>query len=186
MIELSGQVFGRWVVKNKAGVSKHRETLWNCVCICGNKKAVGSYSLRYGTSKSCGCYKHDGDHIKKQIKTDTAFTALFNTYKRSAKEKKLEFNLSKDQLKILTSSSCAYCGCEPHTIKKTTSKYSQYVYNGIDRKNNNLGYILSNCVTCCKDCNYAKQRMTLPVFAEWVAKVYNHMWIILKENHEAN
>lgn len=165
--------------------TKRKPGGWRCRCDCGVIRVLPPDALK--RVKSCGCYARDGEHVKNQIKPDTAFTALFSTYKRSAAKKKLEFTLSKDQLRILTSSPCAYCGCQPHTLKKTTSGYSSYVYNGIDRKNNNLGYILSNCVTCCKDCNYAKQTMTLPIFAEWVAKVYNHMWITpKKEKHEIN
>lgn len=59
-IDLTGQRFGRWTVINRAPdhftKSGNRITMWNCICDCGNEKAVIANSLRKGTTFSCGCY----------------------------------------------------------------------------------------------------------------------------------
>lgn len=35
-----------------------------------------------------------------------------------------------------------------------------FVYNGLDRVNNDLPHTLENCVPCCKFCNFAKNNLT--------------------------
>lgn len=55
-INLIGKIFGRLRVIGYAGKNKRRQTLWNCVCNCGEKPIVLSYSLRSGRTVSCGCF----------------------------------------------------------------------------------------------------------------------------------
>ena len=60
IIDLSGQVFGRWsVVKSSSARGLDRGVLWECVCSCGNIKEVSSNSLRSGKSRSCGCLSRE-------------------------------------------------------------------------------------------------------------------------------
>lgn len=68
---------------------------------------------------------------------------LYSKYKCSAKTRNLSFLLSKIQFKRLTSQNCHYCGLEPlqvssHRYKNYARGY--YLYNGIDRKDSNMGY----------------------------------------------
>lgn len=54
---LTGQRFGKLLVVRFAGVDKwHSNTVWECVCDCGNIAVVRSGSLRSGHTKSCGCF----------------------------------------------------------------------------------------------------------------------------------
>jgi hypothetical protein len=48
-------------------------------------------------------------------------------------------------------------------------------FNGIDRKNNAIGYIVGNVLPCCKLCNYAKRTMGYNEFLNWVNRVYKNM-----------
>ena len=59
LIDLSGQSFGRWVVQKRHPSGKRFSAKWECRCQCGVVKAVDSYSLRLGKSKSCGCLTSD-------------------------------------------------------------------------------------------------------------------------------
>lgn len=60
LIDLTGKTFGLLTVENRAedrvGKSNRQFVMWNCKCICGNKKVVSSNCLRSGKVKSCGCY----------------------------------------------------------------------------------------------------------------------------------
>ena len=47
------------------------------------------------------------------------------------------------------------CKCFVQVVKKNTTNH----INGIDRINNELGYVLDNCESCCYDCNIAKRVM---------------------------
>lgn len=58
LIDLTGQRFGRWTVIERAP-NKGKRTFWHCKCDCGNEKDVPSNALRYGESKSCGCYNNE-------------------------------------------------------------------------------------------------------------------------------
>lgn len=49
--DLTGQVFGRWLVLCEApGYSR-----WHCQCVCGTEKDLQGSSLVHGTTHSCGC-----------------------------------------------------------------------------------------------------------------------------------
>ena len=55
-IDLTGQRFGAWTVLGDSGKRvANRQVLYTCICECGNKKDVDSYSLKSGRSNSCGC-----------------------------------------------------------------------------------------------------------------------------------
>lgn len=56
---LVGQRFGRLTVLSYAGVDKHRYTLYNCVCDCGNTVVVSANDLQTGHNRSCGCLKQE-------------------------------------------------------------------------------------------------------------------------------
>ena len=67
LIDLSNQRFGKWTVLYKFdNPNKHdKRTLWTCKCDCGTIRNIESYTLRSGSSKSCGCSK-DG-HSKTRL-----------------------------------------------------------------------------------------------------------------------
>lgn len=44
-------------------------------------------------------------------------------------------------------------------------------YNGVDRKDNSIGYTIDNCVTACKLCNYAKKAMSYDNFIDWLDRI---------------
>lgn len=60
-----GERFGKLTVIEKIGLSNHMELLWKCKCDCGNEVIVNSYSLRKGTTRSCGClcFESRGNHL---------------------------------------------------------------------------------------------------------------------------
>lgn len=55
MIDITGQVFGRWTVTSRAPNSAKGQARWNCRCACGAEATVDSVSIRSGHSRSCGC-----------------------------------------------------------------------------------------------------------------------------------
>lgn len=51
-IDLTGQVFGQWTVKEFVG--GRPQSKWRCECTCGTVKDVTGANLRNGRSRSCG------------------------------------------------------------------------------------------------------------------------------------
>lgn len=52
--DLTGKTFHRWTA-----ISHVSHGSWKCVCECGTTSVVEGKNLRYGKSKSCGCYTVD-------------------------------------------------------------------------------------------------------------------------------
>jgi hypothetical protein len=78
-------------------------------------------------------------------------------FKRKAESRKYEWALSQGEARNLIIGSCFYCAL-PNC-------------QGIDRRDNNLGYSPSNSVSCCKHCNFAKHSMTEQEFYEWLDRL---------------
>lgn len=54
-IDLTGRRFGRLVALRPCQYMKRRQTVWLCLCDCGNEKEVVYMDLKKGDTKSCGC-----------------------------------------------------------------------------------------------------------------------------------
>ena len=80
----------------------------------------------------------------------------FGTYKRRSKQKGLKFDLSLEQFHQLTSENCFYCNQKPHNVCHGRYGGEAYTYSGIDRKNSDIGYVMSNSLPCCIFCNIFK------------------------------
>ncbi|MCD8206703.1 MAG: hypothetical protein LUD72_02060 [Bacteroidales bacterium] len=61
MKDLTGARFGMLTVIEQAETRKtaagHNIFMWRCKCDCGRERVVSGYSLRQGSSRSCGCVK---------------------------------------------------------------------------------------------------------------------------------
>lgn len=153
---LAGQKIGNWTVSDK-WENRIKNTYWECTCICGKVKFICAYSLTKGRSLSCGC--------KPDFRVNnSAQKEVVNSYKKNARNRGLNFNLTDEQVLKLTQQNCYYCDCPPFKSNRREHKYNYYSYNGIDRKNNDEGYYLDNCVPCCKRCNTMKTNMNLKEF----------------------
>jgi hypothetical protein len=168
--DIIGERFGRFLVLAKTENNKWGQSVWICQCDCGKIKNVSGTALRTGKVVSCGCYGRE-KLVERSIKKDSAFKDLFRNYKSRATTLKKEFNFTEDSFREITSLPCVYCGELPLQCVKT--KGSQYVYNGIDRVDNTLGYTLDNCVPCCKTCNLAKRSMSVQEFIDWLLRAGN-------------
>lgn len=139
---------------------------WECICECGNITNAKSCHLTQGRKKSCGCLVN--------LETgEASFNHLFGNYKDRAIRKNLEFKLNKEEFKELTKQNCYYCNIEPRQVLKKIKYKGNYIYNGIDRVDNNKGYILDNVIPCCGMCNKAKRHLTKEVFEKWIVSLIN-------------
>lgn len=166
----------------KYGTQKGYHT-WECKCECGNTTNVRSSKLRGGTTKSCGC-------LKKQVKPkwtlpkgEAAKNLLYSHYKNSADKRKLTFDINKVDFIELTSKNCYYCNAEPSKSVAMRQKGSSsgrslngdYLYNGLDRVDNNKGYTKENCVSCCWTCNELKKNRNQKDFIDHLRKIVSNI-----------
>lgn len=168
-----GTVFGKLEVVGLDRVGGGGAIFWICRCSCGKTKTLSQSSLQAGKHKSCGCGQ--GSYKRKAL-GESALSFLLRSYKYNAKERSLEFSLSFEKFKELTSSNCHYCNRPPFQEKKTLGGFGGYVYNGIDRIDNAVGYIDENVVPCCGVCNKAKGTMSYGKFRSWIFDAFNNMF----------
>lgn len=114
---------------------------------------------------------------RREKSKESSYNRLFITYKKNAKQKGREFTLEFLEFYKLIKSNCHYCGRKPSKTFKdkcyvTGKKYYQFCYNGIDRVDNSIGYILSNSVPCCSECNSMKSNMNVKKFKNHVSKIF--------------
>ncbi len=56
LIDLTGNEYGNLTVVGRVGRTKNFHILWECRCVCGNKKIMTGHGLRTGSYKPhCGC-----------------------------------------------------------------------------------------------------------------------------------
>ena len=181
--EIIGHKFGKLTVLNTSETRGNRGQIrYDCICDCGNTHIVSGESIRSGKSKSCGCNK-----IEYKPKTynpnreNQIWKQLYkSTIEKRSKKNKWEFVITSDEFIKLSKQPCFYCGIAPFIEIKdrcniiNSDKNIKIFANGIDRINSNLGYIIDNCVSCCKHCNTAKNIMTESEFKEWIVRLYNN------------
>ncbi len=158
---------------------KTRCSIWKCQCDCGVVFTVPSYMIHTNRTKSCGCKK--GEMIANKIAHPLEFgiwNSLFLSYKNGAKSRKVPFSLSKEEFLGFLKQNCFYCGIEPSKVLRRVRSHGriEIIYNGIDRKDNTLGYIIDNCVTCCKTCNIAKNNMKYEDFVNWIKRLSENLF----------
>jgi hypothetical protein len=171
--DLTGQRFGRLEVislkEERRIYSSQTKVVWICRCDCGKTKEVTSASLSSGTSTSCGCYSLE---LVTLPYGESSKNSVWTSYTGKAKKKNLEFSLTKEEFFKLTKENCFYCGTEPKNTYVRPRNNGGYLFNGIDRVDNKRGYTLENTVSCCKNCNYAKNILSQEDFFNMIKKIY--------------
>lgn len=167
-------VIGKTINTYKVLEFSHKKNTLNfykCECVkCKNISIVNRTLIE--NNKSCKfCRKH-GSEATEQAQINF----IVDQYKRGAKQRNLEYDLTEEQFKTLISNNCYYCNSEPKPKKYRNSKTKTKTisYNGIDRINSNIGYNLVNCVSCCEMCNRMKMAYSQKDFLDQVKKIYNN------------
>jgi hypothetical protein len=145
--------------------------------VCNNEWTTKLTDVKTGRVKSCfNCIAgkiKDNSHAKNITYKNTI---------RSAKVRGYEFNIKKNDYFKLIEKHCHYCGAPPNQTTKPKKKlkngkisyYKEYIHHGLDRVDNNIGYILYNVVTCCKVCNRGKNNMAYDEFIKYINELVKY------------
>lgn len=165
--DLSGLKLNKVTLLRCIGKNKYSSYIYDALCDCGKKFICEGNDVKTERLRSCGCQKYQ--HAKDNADyIGTLWNELFCDYRIKAKQRSLDFFIDKKNLISMANKRCHYCNSEPRNTKKHKSLEYSIQYNGIDRLNNDIGYILENCVPCCYFCNQAKHSMTVDKFKDWV------------------
>ena len=159
---LAGQKFGlltvtdEWAIRRGSG--NRLRPYWKVVCACGQVSWATPSVLKAGHKKSCGCLWYKGS-LPKGV---SEFNARMRAYVHGAKKRGISWGLTRAEFERVVTGNCYYCG-QPAPLKRFRLKKGRWGahVNGIDRKDSELGYEVSNVVPCCSKCNRAKG--TLPI-----------------------
>lgn len=149
---------------------------WLLRCSCGEEKVITSKHLHVirgtATQLKCSCRPT----LAALPKGHAAFNGLYNKWRYRAQQRRpVPFELSKQEVWELIQQPCHYCGVEPyHTWPPDGHTNGRIVYQGLDRVDNDRGYVSGNVVPCCGTCNKAKLAMSQSAFKDWVCRVHQH------------
>ena len=173
-IDRTGRRYGRLVVIRQAPTEifygQHRVN-WVCQCDCGTETVVRAGNLASGKVRSCGCL---GSGLRLPPGR-SARNQLLKRYRQSARKRDLSWELADDDFDRLTSGDCFYCGAPPSAVAACGAA-SEYLYNGIDRRDNSIGYTALNSFSACWRCNNAKKDMPFEDFMAWIARLTEYHW----------
>jgi hypothetical protein len=168
------------VKDEKEEVPKTQQTkpCTTCCRECDIKDFIG----QNGITKTCKqCRDSNKRQDKKRDKEHRAELAKIKEktanikYVRCVKDarcRNIDLTLSFEQYSGIIQNPCFYCG-EKSEIEISENEDRQY-NNGIDRKNNAIGYVFDNCVSCCKMCNYMKHSLSVDVFIHRIKHIISH------------
>lgn len=162
----NGEVNGIDRVDNNKGYIENNVV--SCCLMCNSAKGtqhpqefIDKLYLIYNHSKQLNNNKNE--IVEKWKNTYLSKTSTkFSTYMKSANSRNIEFKLNENEFKSITSKECYLCGLKSYELNS----------NGIDRIKNNIGYIVSNCASCCGHCNLLKKDISYETILEMSYNIY--------------
>lgn len=110
--------------------------------------------LKHNAEVMASWRKENPDKIKAiQEKSKSSHVQRLTTYKWSASQKNYTWDLEDEYAIELMKDKCWYCG-----------EFDERGLGGIDRIDSSKGYTEDNVVSCCKMCNYMKERWSQESF----------------------
>jgi 5-methylcytosine-specific restriction endonuclease McrA len=154
--------------------------LFKFKCDCGSGKEI---ITTFGKTESCGCLQREVAaktifRTRRKVFGEAQMNAFYCRVVNRATRDAIEFRLTREEFKEVTSRSCFYCGAPP-TMVATAGRnrrcYGNYIHNGIDRVDSSKGYVTENVVACCTPCNLAKGTRSQQEFYAWIKCAHDHL-----------
>lgn len=130
---------------------------------------LGIYDYLKNNAYNSKKWRENNELKVKKINENTK-KSLYHQYQiyiRNANNKNVSFNITFEDYTNIVHTKCYYCGI-----------LQDRGFNGIDRVDSKLGYMLDNCVSCCKMCNYMKASLSIDVFIKRVEHILSYKNII--------
>lgn len=167
-----GDRFGKLVVRDIILNSKRNRLV---ECDCGVIFAGYSYNLANGTTTRCSaCAIKDRvgkPNLANRIDPlQRTINDQWNVFRKHARKHGDDF-ISKEYWFALTQLSCVYCKSQPSNVRKAVAHATDFWYNGIDRIDSSIGYVVGNVQTACWTCNRMKGNMSHEDFLTHIRKI---------------
>lgn len=180
-------------------VLSDKGNMWLCRCDCGNTMLIAGKRLKpKNCPQSCGCYTKEllSRSILASLNPRHAAVNLqYNSHVQSSKrESRYGKPLPREEWEKIVFQPCHYCGetdvrhMPPSRVRQwkclnehpeLSNQYSLSI-NGVDRIDSEEGYLVSNCVPCCRMCNMMKSGYTQTDFIQRTKRIYEHRQLHLE------
>lgn len=141
--------------------------IWNVICPVCNREYLLPTSY-FEKRKSCENCK---GILSRKSSEDITWKNHWGMIRGRKAAKEKGFDLTFEEFVNISKMNCHYCGIEPSPTRGHR-EWSQTIFtNGIDRIDPSMGYLRSNVVPCCKDCNIAKLDKTEEEFFSWLRRI---------------
>lgn len=144
-----GKTFSRLTVVAFSHKDARHRKWWKCVCACGKEKTLHTGNLRSGNTQSCGCLGKEVRRTRTKLPNNGGVVnQLILQYKRHARDRGIQFQLSREEFEALVRSPCHYCGVEAGNLKRTKNCRDGFPHNGIDRVDPSQPYQMAMNAPC--------------------------------------
>jgi hypothetical protein len=109
--------------------------------------------------------------------TEASFNHLLRNYKQAARKRKHVFALTRKQFRRLTKLPCHYCSVaarQQHNRNDHPNR-QPYLFNGLDRIDNSVGYTITNVIPCCTICNMLRGSLTYHEFIKRISLIAQNL-----------
>jgi hypothetical protein len=175
--DLSGKRFGSLTCIRPTGFFSHSARQWLCECDCGQSHIATANHLVSGNTISCGCSKRRYNNKNIRWKGFGEISGrYFTDLKRGASHRKLEFNLSIQDIWWLfleQGARCKLTGVELKFAKSIKDKKTEQTAS-LDRIDPSKGYIKGNVQWVHQTVNFMKQDLTEEEFLNWCSLIVSH------------
>ena len=152
------------------GYNSDRNRIYLIKCLNCKEEIIGNKQRLFSKCGNCELLERRGRPKNRPTWTSPE-RQLWNKYRHGAKDRKIDFFISEKAFSNIVHQDCHYCGASPsQRLLLNRKSDNELVYNGVDRKENSIGYADDNCVPCCWICNQAKRAYSLD---EWKSMVHN-------------
>jgi hypothetical protein len=174
-VDFTGQRFGLLVALRPTDHYRGNNLMWIFRCDCGSEVErvpadVGSIVKR-GQRPACPTCRQPSHKLPGDL---AIIHRIWNQYRAGARIRGLEFSLTDEDVRILVTGNCFYCGAEPSRYFKRGPKSNSLLVNGIDRMDNRIGYVHGNVVSCCWACNKAKMDTPYEDWIAWINRIASY------------
>lgn len=143
-------------------------------CDCGNEFSLKlTNTIKNGGNFMCRqCY---AERDAANFDTHWGYKAAYSRVKKDARSAGRVFEIKLEEFRYLCQQNCYYCNSQPSNLityrGQNSFTFRYFVYSGLDRINNDVGYTRQNVVPCCIICNRAKNSMPFKEFIDWLNRL---------------
>ncbi len=141
-------------IKQKSEFKVFEDETVSVQCIACLEKAAKRHAEKIDDDP---LYVKNRQDIRKKSVENNPERTKYTLCKSNAKERNIEFSITYEEAYKLYYEKCFYC-----------EFLEEESLNGIDRFNNVIGYLKSNCVPCCQWCNMMKLEWS---YESWISNI---------------